>query len=158
MLLFKPMLKHSNLNEFLWSSHKNINLSVCSRKAFQNIMCKTTAILSQHKCVRVWKSQMLCEHPFFTIIKRNIDMSHPSMKMLTHRPLNKMASISETIFSNAFSWMKNFVFWFKFHWSLNRWQAIIWNNAHPILWHIYAALGGYELISWFVPGCVMSNN
>ena len=23
----------------------------------------------------------------------------------------------------------------------NRQQAIIWTNAHPILWHIYAALG-----------------
>ena len=29
-----------------------------------------------------------------------------------------MAAISQTIFSNAFSWMKNFVFWFQFHWSL----------------------------------------
>ena len=28
-------------------------------------------------------------------------------------------------------------------------QAIIGNNAHPILWRIYAALGKYELISWF---------
>ena len=39
-------------------------------------------------------------------------------KYLTHLPLNKMASISQTIFSNAFSWMKSFVFWFKFHWNL----------------------------------------
>ena len=28
-------------------------------------------------------------------------------------------------------------------------QAIIWCNAHPILWRIYAALGKDELISWF---------
>ena len=36
---------------------------------------------------------------------------------LTHLPLNKMATISQTTFSSAFSWMKRFVFWFEFHWS-----------------------------------------
>ena len=30
----------------------------------------------------------------------------------------QMAAISQTIFSNVFSWMKHFVFWLKFHWSL----------------------------------------
>ena len=33
-------------------------------------------------------------------------------------PLDKMATISQTAFSYAFSWMKSFVFWFEFHWSL----------------------------------------
>ena len=37
---------------------------------------------------------------------------------LTHLPLDKMAAISQTIFSNAFSWMKSLVFWLQFHWSL----------------------------------------
>ena len=36
----------------------------------------------------------------------------------THLPLDKMAAISQTIFSGAFSWMKSFVFWCKFHWIL----------------------------------------
>ena len=72
-----------------------------------------------------------------------------------------MAAISQTVFSVAFSWMKHFVFWLKFQWSLflrvqlavtqhwldnglapNRRQAIIWSNADPIHWRIYAALGG----------------
>ena len=39
---------------------------------------------------------------------------------LTYLPLDKMAAISQTIFSNAFSWMKNFVFWLQFHWRLFR--------------------------------------
>ena len=108
--LFKPMLTHSNLNKFQWSSYKNINLIFYSIKAFENIMCKATAILSQHKFVRLWKSQMLCEHPILIITKINIDMSHPSMKMLTHLPLDKIASVSQRIFSNALSRMKNFVF------------------------------------------------
>ena len=36
----------------------------------------------------------------------------------THLPLDKMAAISQTTFSSAFSWMKSFESWFKFHWSL----------------------------------------
>ena len=33
---------------------------------------------------------------------------------LVHLPLDKMAAISQTTYSNAFSWMKNFVFWCNF--------------------------------------------
>ena len=33
-------------------------------------------------------------------------------------PQDKMAAILQTIFWDAFSWMKSFVFWLKFHWSL----------------------------------------
>ena len=33
-------------------------------------------------------------------------------------PLDKMTAISQTIFSDAFSWMENFVFWLKFRWGL----------------------------------------
>ena len=32
------------------------------------------------------------------------------------------------------------------HPALNKRQAIIWTNADPIHWRIYAALGGDELI------------
>ena len=73
-----------------------------------------------------------------------------------------MAAISQTMFSDAFSWMKSFILWLKFHWSLflrvqltinqrgffldnglapNRRQAIIWTNVDTIHWRIYAALG-----------------
>ena len=38
---------------------------------------------------------------------------------LTHLALDKLAAISQTIFSDAFPWMKKFVFWLKFHWSLS---------------------------------------
>ena len=40
-----------------------------------------------------------------------------NMQILTHLSLNKMATITQTIFSETFSWMKIFVFWLKFHWS-----------------------------------------
>ena len=80
---------------------------------------------------------------------------------LTPFPLDKMAAISQTTYSNAVSLMKSFVFWFKFHWSLfirvtvsigsgnglapNRRQVINWTNADPVHWRIYTALGGDEL-------------
>ena len=41
-----------------------------------------------------------------------------SLTTLTHITLDKMAAILQTIFLDAFLWMKSFVFWFKFHWSL----------------------------------------
>ena len=43
---------------------------------------------------------------------------HISQGWLTHFPLDKMASFSQTIFSDAFSWMTGFVFWLKFRRSL----------------------------------------
>ena len=38
--------------------------------------------------------------------------------LLTHWGRDKMAAISQTTLSNAFSWMKMFEFRLKFHWSL----------------------------------------
>ena len=32
----------------------------------------------------------------------------------------------------------------------NTWQAIIWTNADPINWRIYATLGGDELTQMFI--------
>ena len=32
--------------------------------------------------------------------------------------VDNLAAILQTIFSDAFLWMKSFVFWLKFHWSL----------------------------------------
>ena len=40
--------------------------------------------------------------------------------LLTHWGREKMATILQTIFSNAFSWIFNFEFWIKFLWNLFR--------------------------------------
>ena len=47
----------------------------------------------------------------------NLTLWWPVM-ILTHWGRDKMATISQTIFTNAFSWMKMFEFWSKFHLSL----------------------------------------
>ena len=38
--------------------------------------------------------------------------------LFTHGGQDKMAAIFQTTFSNGFSWMKMYWFWFKFHWNL----------------------------------------
>ena len=128
-------------------------------------MCKTTAILSQYTCVKtmtitdaMWASNSnnnQDKHRYVTTINENVKSS----------PLDKIASISQTIFSNAFSWK---ISYFGSHFTevcslgsnwqqviiglgnelaSNRRQVIIWNNAYPILGRIYATLEGDELIS-----------
>ena len=50
--------------------------------------------------------------------QETVNHGHNSWDVSTHLPLDKMAVISQTIFSDAFSSMSSFVFWLKFHWSL----------------------------------------
>ena len=78
---------------------------------------------------------------------------------------DNMALISKTTYSNAFSWIKMFIFWSNIteicsqgsnqqYTSIgsdnglapNRRQAIISNNADPVCWRIYVSLGPNELI------------
>ena len=41
-----------------------------------------------------------------------------SVSNLINFPLNKMGAISQMTDSNAFSWIKSFVFWSQLHWSM----------------------------------------
>ena len=84
----------------------------------------------------------------------------------TLRP-RQMDAISQTTFSNAFSWMKMFEFRLKFHWSLFlRYQLTIFqhwfrywlgavqatslylNQWWLVYWRIYVSLGLNELTHW----------
>ena len=109
--------------------------------------------------------RMYCKHLFHHgCLDRYMKIPPFTGRWLTNLPLDKMAPISQTTFSSAFSWMKSFVFWFEFHWILfrsalltisqhwfinglapNRRQAISWSNADLVHWPIYVALGGDEL-------------
>ena len=42
----------------------------------------------------------------------------PILGELTYLALDEMDAHSQTIFSDAFWWMKSFIFWLKLHWSL----------------------------------------
>ena len=54
----------------------------------------------------------------FSPLSLSLNVSTSAPEELTHLSLDKMAAISQTIFSDVFSWMKSFVFWLKFQWSL----------------------------------------
>ena len=57
----------------------------------------------------------------FTLSHQYCPQPHSSQATqysLTHLPLDKMAAISQTIFSNAFSWMKTSEFQIMFHWNV----------------------------------------
>ena len=58
-----------------------------------------------------------------------------------HLPLDKMATILQTTISNAYPWMKNFVFCFEIH----RRSGDKPMNADTVHYRICAALGWYEL-------------
>ena len=52
---------------------------------------------------------------------------------VTHWGRDKMAAISQTIFWYALPWMKSFVFWLKFHWSLF-WRVQFTTTHHRFIW------------------------
>ena len=51
-----------------------------------------------------------------SLVERTMIFSTICASTSTHWGLNKMANISQTIFSNASAWKKDFVFWLKFNW------------------------------------------
>ena len=83
---------------------------------------------------------------------------------LTHWGRDKMAAVSQTMISNAFSWMKMYEFHLKFHWSLflrfqltifqhwfRYWLGAVQATSHYlnqwwlVYWRIYASLSLSEL-------------
>ena len=58
--------------------------------------------------------------PFVVLCKfvARIEAISANTLPLTHWGRDKMDTISQTTFSNAFSWMKMFEYWLKFHWNL----------------------------------------
>ena len=69
-------------------------------------------------------SPVLCQAITFTSADRLV--------MLTHWGRDKMAAIFHTTYSNAFSWMKMYEFWLRFHWSLFL-RVKLTNNNIPAL-------------------------
>ena len=59
-----------------------------------------------------------------------------------------MADISQTIFSDALSWMDFFVFWLKFHWNLFL-RVHLKTNQHWFRWW----LGAEQVTSHFLNQC-----
>ena len=104
---------------FLWSRTTTNQISILST----NYACRRGMQVSQSGRDRTHRrrrppSCMIVTAMIVTVSPQWIFRYKQSTDGLTDIPWDKMAAISQKVFSDAFSWMKNFVFWLKFHWSL----------------------------------------
>ena len=62
------------------------------------------------KCVlkKFWPEAPLCQ----------MQWANNGLMLINSCPLDKIAAVSQRIFPYAISWMKSFLFWIRFHWSL----------------------------------------
>ena len=67
--------------------------------------------IEQYICIEFF-AFFLCDLSSQILWKKSCEYQN---SQLTDHPLDKMDTISQMTFSNAFSWMKNFEFWLKFH-------------------------------------------
>ena len=119
-------------------------------------------LLSNLILMKLWETRFSCYLKAHVCVKC----------CLTHLSLEKMTTISQTIFSYAFSLMKSFILWFEFPWSLlkfsigldnglalNRQQAIIWTNADQIHRHICVTWGRWvKSINHHIKCCQSCNS
>ena len=135
LLSTKPItLTKLTYSAFQWNLNKNTQIFLsrkctwkcCLSSGVNVLIMQNSWLPASHQFVDTkakqsnehssWQANYLHKlfHKYFIIITV---MSHEHHDLLTHFPLDKMAAISQTIFSDTFSWMKSFVFWLKFHWS-----------------------------------------
>ena len=101
----------ANLKFSLWPGHS----SVCHGTSRVNPSCAgPIRIYYTYLYIGPWMLSSLCLQMHWHLHRNSYDykgmFSSKSLGLLTHLPQDKMAPISQTIFSNAFSWMKKFVF------------------------------------------------
>ena len=93
---------------------------------------------------------------------RTCDRRLSTLLWLTHWGRDKMITISQTTFSDAFSWQKMYEFRLKFHWNLFlgfeliRFQRLVqiimaWRRPSLIYWRIDASVGLNELFILRLP-------
>ena len=84
------------------------------------LLTATTHRPSPHKVVNYFCCQAELGNMTATPLHPSLSCTVHSLQYLslTHRGRDKMAALSQTTLASAFSWMKMFEFWFRFHWSL----------------------------------------
>ena len=72
-------------------------------------------MLWQHgvKCIKIHRNVLLVH--MNEVVKKSTFLQS---EKLTHWGRDKMPAIFQTTFSDAFSWMKMYEFWLRFHWRL----------------------------------------
>ena len=161
--LSEPMLEYNWTlrNKIQWNFNRNSNIFM-QENVSENVFCKMVAILSQPQCVKNWTTPQVWlpwatrdwmgatrflvpfQVPYYfqllwhdTMRETLISGRAKWIQQLTHWVWDKMAAIFQTTLSNAFSWMKMYEFWLRFHLSLflrvqvashylDQWWSIYW--------------------------------
>ena len=121
-ILGQVMACHPFGTQLLAEPHNNVILSMGtlgtnSSRSWINLyhFSFKKTYMKNHACklvINVYQSKV-CELLSILWWPYWVDVT-PILLDLTHHPLDKMAAILQTIYSDAFSWMKIFVFWLKF--------------------------------------------
>ena len=133
----------------VYSAHKGLKIGMGL-----NIIIKLVQVMALYGSL-TWNVFFIRLH---FIINQNRQQSFNTLRS------RQMDAISQTTFSNAFSWMKMFEFRLKFHWSLfvrfqltilqhwfRYWLGAVQATSHYlnqwwlVYWRIYASLGLNEL-------------
>ena len=80
------------------------------------------------------RKQVSLLHDLVNVFQTSKVLLISKVSPLTHWGQHKMAAIFQTTFSNAFSWMKMYELWLRFHWFFSRG----WINNIPALVQIMA--------------------
>ena len=101
-------------NKLQWIFSHNSNIFI-QENAFESVVCEKAAFLSRPQCVKP-----ILRKPWYdmSFVKSEINTFFWGFYSLTHWGRDKMDAVSQTTGSNAFSWMKMYWFWLKFHWTL----------------------------------------
>ena len=99
-------------NKFQWNLNRISELLI-QENAFENVVCGIVAILYRPQCIN-WC--ILWCHQTTTKQDRVVSTLY---RLLTHCGWDKIAAISKTTFSNAFTWMKTYEFRLRCLWILS---------------------------------------
>ena len=120
ILSFGPVERHFSeiLIEIYAFSFKKMNLKMSSGKWRPSCPGLNVLIYEPQLC----SVSYAAHHMGNTVSRKNVweNISKKSWRFpnLTHWGRDKMAAVSQTTISNAFSWMKIYTFRLRFHWSL----------------------------------------
>ena len=79
---------------------------------------KKSITIPYRRALQTWGSDLQNKLYGYLCVRQEAVRSLHIICHLTHWGRDKMAAISQTTFSNGFSWMKMYGFWLTFHWSL----------------------------------------
>ena len=128
LMLRNATTLHPNQN-----APKNDTATMQSEVWIQNVFLQPTVIFSKKLKRTLTVLRMICSWYLLEYITFVSGLMHPCISLnrtpdevcwtydrfwLTHWGRDKMDAISQTTFSNGFSWMKMFEFRLKFHWIL----------------------------------------